>query len=657
MADADYITVGFLKSIMREADEHPSRINYLRQLKRGSKYYSATDEWWVPMDGIDDENISGDEIPSRENVIYDTVNEANSILLKNDPIVRHHPIGHPELSEFTDDMDKILLAGWRRASTRHVLRSMHKEACICGLSIAKVGWNPANKRDNPDGEVMVVKIAPAYIRLDPYASNDHRGEDCRYFVHTTRQTPEAIVAKYGKDGVKALDLPPMRGSLPSSFSKLTEKVKKAIAGMVQGEKTGGERVDRRVMVHEFWLSPMTDTESELSIGQTIDEKVYPYGVVATLINEEIVRIMPNPFAKKRSVMMGEGTYAQRVSSLVGHKTHPFVMMYWSREQDAAGQNSVYECKGMVQQQAPLQFDVNRLGLNIMKNATTIANPGFDYIDDAISLPPGRITLPPGGGLPINAKYVGRIDDVIRWRNGREISSFAYDFWQRKKEAIREAGGIKGGMIGLEPKGTSHTTEGVIGGIQEASFSRMWSPSDELAAAVEGVGLRYLGLIQQYYKPGRWVDVSGQGEERFVQIQGVHLAGQFRVEVVRGTTTPLYDVDKYQRLALIKQTVDQAIATQNVDMMESARIYLVELDYPHAYQWIQLLEKKIAELQQQQQQLQQFGAMGIARSGALGGQQGTAAGGAPAEEEELNGIRALAEQAGVSEEELLAALER
>ena len=81
MADTDWITPDLINLMIREAEEHKSRRGFLSQLKRGNRYYSASEEWWVPLDGKEDEDIAGDEPYTRENIIYDTVNEGSSILL------------------------------------------------------------------------------------------------------------------------------------------------------------------------------------------------------------------------------------------------------------------------------------------------------------------------------------------------------------------------------------------------------------------------------------------------------------------------------------------------------------------------------------------------------------------------------------------------
>jgi hypothetical protein len=233
----------------------------------------------------------------------------------------------------------------------------------------------------------------------------------------------------------------------------------------------------------------------------------------------------------------------------------------------------------------------------------------------------------------------------------------------KKDAIKDAVGLKPGMVGLQPQGTSHTETEAVTTLQEASFSKMWTPTDELVACIGEVATRYLGVMQLHYKIGRYVDVSVDGATQFAQVQERHIASQFSVEVISGTTTPMFDMERTVRQAEIKVQVDQAIASGSTDLMMSTVVYLRNIRYPYVHNWIQLLLRKIEEIQQVQQRLQQLGAVGIAGrlQGGLGQGEQTAGGplalpeaGSPAGVgSDLDG---LAAELGVSAEDLMAAFQ-
>lgn len=185
MPEADWLDVELLAKMKDEVDTHPSRVAYIASLRRGLQHYKSSDQWWVPVNTLDDVDISAKHPNSRENIIRSSILEVNSVLLKNNPMAITHPF-RPEDADISDEMDKILMGAWRNAGTRYVLRSMQKESMLCGLSVGKVGWNTANKKRGADGDVQVVKTVPGDLRLDPYAPNELRGDGIRYAVHTTR---------------------------------------------------------------------------------------------------------------------------------------------------------------------------------------------------------------------------------------------------------------------------------------------------------------------------------------------------------------------------------------------------------------------------------------------------------------------------------------
>jgi len=643
----DWLDIDFLRSIDQEAESHTSYIHYMSNVHRGIRHYKSTSEWWVPTDEFDDMDISESQPTARENLIKSTVDELNSLLLKNDPVVRTHPY-QPQDATFSDDMDSILLAAWRNAKTRHHFRSMQKMSAIAGLGVCKTGWNTANKNIHPKGEVGIQFISPTDILLDPYASNAHRGLDVRYIRHTSWQTPEAIIYRYGHEGAVALNLEPEKGR-PRQWGQSIQKIRKKLIDTITGETSEGDRVDRRIPVYEYWVFPVHGRESELVTGQMVDEKEYPYGIVTTRVNDKIVRQIPNPYYQKKRMKMGEGLDTKSPTIEVGHRMHPYVLLWWNREMDENGYNGIYDCTGMVQAQIPIQHSLNSVNRNIEQHVRTTANPGMYYFEDALDIPADRIERRPGEMVPINSKFAGNrgIGDLVKDFSGQQMSPEVFAYAAEKKQMIGQIIGLKPHMVGLAPQGTSHTPAATVGTLQEASFSAMWSPNDEITAACADIAYRYLGLIQQYYAPGRIVQISEEGgTASYVEIQTNHLAAMFRLEVVSGTTTPLYDMDKDVKLAGIKQHVDAALASQSPTIMKSCLIYLDNLNSPHTYQWVQLLKQTIQEMELSQQTLAGMGGM------ALMGQQAQQSL-PPAQGEP--GLEDLAAALGTSPEELERAL--
>jgi hypothetical protein len=482
-------------------------------------------------------------------------------------------------------------------------------------------------------------------------------------LHTTRQTPESIVYRYQDAGAVALGLRSATGRKTDNIARYLKMIKEGLVAIVGQQPKKGEIVDRRVAVDELWLFPVTTRESDLAIGNVVQEKRFPYGLVATFINDVRVRLMPNPNAKRRTIGVPiSPTEMEDRNVELGHKEHPFVLLYWIREDDEEGASGIYDCEGTVKHQIPIQFTYNSLSRNTEINARTAANPGFTYISDALVIPEKRVTLGPGEGIAINPKYAQNHDNAIKFHSGRELPVFVQQLMRDKKDAIEDCAGLKPGMVGLQPQGTSHTETEAVVTLQEASFSKMWTPTDELVACIAEIATRFLGVMQQKYKVGRYVDVSVDGETQFAQVQARHIAAQFSVEVISGTTTPMFDMERTVRQAEIKLEVDKAIASGSTDLMMSTVVYLRNIRYPYVHNWIQLLLRKIEEIQQVQQRLQQIGAMGIAGrlQGGVGGAQPA---GGPLALPEAGGAAGvggtlddLAAELGVSAEDLMAAFE-
>jgi len=645
MADSfDWVDIDFLKRIDEEVEGHASFAKYMSNVLRGIRYYSSSSEWWVPINDHEDMNISEKVPTARENIIHSTVNEMVSILLKNDPVVRTHPF-HPEDSPFSDDFDSVLLAAWRNAKTRDNLHSMLKMAAIAGLGICKTGWNNANKAIS-NGEVGIKFIAPTDIYLDPYATNSNRGLDCRYIRHTSWQTPEAIIYRYGNEGAQALGVESETGR-PKKWKKNLRAIGKKIVDTVTGGEEEGHKVDRRFPVYEYWIFPVSGRESELATGSAVDEKTYPYGLVVTRVRDKIVRTMANPYFSKKTIAVGEGLDTESQTIEQGHKMHPFVLCYWNREMDASGYNGIYDCTGMVQEQIPLQHSLDSVNRDLEQHIRTTAWPGVITVEDAFDTPMDKWEGRPGQILEINAKYLGanrRIGDVIQQFSGRNMASEAWLYRNDKRQQISQITGLKPQMVGLSPQGSSHTPAATIGTIQEASYSSIWPLDREIINACWDIAYRFMGLIQQNYKQGRLVEISEEGgTTAFIEIQQRHLAGMFKLEVVSGTTTPMYDMDKETKLMAIKQQVDTAIVSQSIPILKSTLIFLDNLNIPYSYQWIQLLKQTIQEIELAQQTLQGIGGMALMEQA---GQQALPAqgGGEP-------GMEALAAQLGVSPDEI------
>jgi len=162
---------------------------------------------------------------------------------------------------------------------------------------------------------------------------------------------------------------------------------------------------------------------------------------------------------------------------------------------------------------------------------------------------------------------------------------------------------------------------------------------------------YDGLIQQKYKPGRYVAKSRNGAERYVEWTSRHITANFRREVVAGATTPLYDFDKQQRLTAMKMLVDEAMMSGDPRMIRSAIIHLENMDDPWRWDYVELLKKELEKAELMEQQTQGLGLDMMAQGQPQGLPQ---SGGEPLD---YSGIEALAEETGETAVEILMRIEQ
>lgn len=609
-ADIDWLTPELIRAMIRESEEHESRQKFLETSLLCWKYYN-TNRFWISPDGmvIADPALDS-EIPiSYENRIKQIVDNGVSILLKNNPIVRHYPQpDRPQDADIADDMDRRLYALWDEggAAIKKVLKTLLLEAEVSGMSIAKVVWNPSNKLKDDDGDVMVYKLINKDVFLDPYATNDHRARDCRYIIHRTYQLPEAIIARYGKDGEVALGLRSKRGRDKESPTSKLRKVWSQFANTAkERDRNNQTESDNRIEVYEVWINNVNDESNLLIGGEEIDERDFPYGLVATMINDEIVDIRPNPNAEKRTIKELETLNTIQMYSnkrvVVGSRTHPFVVWYWNPTADNDGFNGIYNCTGIVEALIPLQISYNSLSTNIEINARTLANPSISIIDGAIrDLPPDRITALPGAIYRVHPDFSSNIDGAIRFNVGVPMPNFVDAMRMDKRMSMQELSGIHPAMIGLEPQGTSHLPMGTLAGLQEAAYGPLTGPIKELESALYDISVLAEGLMQQHYKVGRFFEITNDGMQRYIEWQTRHITANLIRKVVAGSTTPIADIEKEQRLANITSIVEAALQSNNPMSIKNIILYLQNINNPYAYDWIQLLQTALSQLQVQQE---------------------------------------------------------
>lgn len=657
-----WVTEDLLEGLKREVDSDPSRQKYIKNAPNFQAYYRGETQI-LALEGYDIMPVDPDSATARYNKTKEAVDKLGSLFMKNEPMVRRWPY-RPEDGELADDLDAMFMNAWDETNGNFVIKRMLNEAQITGMSVGKIIWNAAGRTGDQRGAISFTKLAPESIRFDPRASNSHRGLDARYIIHTTRQRIGHIIQRFGTKAAVALGIRMPQGR-PSDqaggISRMLNMAKDALIANLSGRSSSqeGEIVDDFFDIDEVWIFPHTMYDSDLVSGDDLRNTEYPYGLVITAIENKPIRAMANPFVtKKSSKSVDEFGMPTTERTEVGHRRHPFVPLNWSAISDPQGKGKYgfYDVMGIVESIIPLQTNLNALRQNVAENARTTANPVIVANEDALAMPPENLVWTPGQVLWIKEHYIAT--DALHVLQGTSMPQYVLQMIEANVQEIEKMAGIEPGVIGLFPTGggTSHTPGITIGALQEAAFGPLWVYVAELGAALLDIAVLYDGLIQQKYKPESYLTVSAQGQQNYVQWTTRHITAHFKRRVVNGATTPLYDLEREQRVAMVREMVLGAVMSGQPVILEVAIAELQAMNFPWAYQFIQILERKLDETMQNQKMLQAVGeAQMLQGQQGQPGQQQLPAGQGDDRGVEMDVINMLAEESGMSPEEVAIAL--
>jgi len=615
---------------------NPSRISYLENAKEMRSWYRGN-RFLAPVKGVDDMEIDDRNATARRNILGETVDELGSVLLKNKPIIRRKPYlpWHVDLS---DDLDAMWLWQWLECNGQGITRSFVEDAQLTGLAALKVLWDPFVEYPGRKGVIRLQSIPEGAIYVDPYASNNQRGEDARFIIHHVRKLPEELIAKFGEPAAKALGYPTSKGrGIHSNFANQmlnmsNIELTKPLSGprvpaainypmpsslSVQTEDVPVDPLEgAKKDVYECWIFPQTMYSNDLLTGREVNYSEYKYGAVATMVDNHIIDIKPNPYFARKRLQVQDDTGQQQTKVLeVGPRRHPFVFLWWKRIADSHGNRTFYNCMSMVEWMTSIQFNYNAIRRNIAIIGRTLSNPMIAYNEDLLAMDPSKVRNIPGQLIRVQGGAT--IDQAIRLMHPSGIPADLMNLNMQDEQAIRSSGGIRPGLVGLFPQGggTSHTPAATIGTLQEAAFSPLWRYVEEIGDALVDLSSVMDGLMQQKYQVGHYVATSRHGREFWLEWSGEHSAAQFQRHVVAGATTPIYDLEKEQREAFVMQITQTAMQTEDPRQIRIAMIYLRSLyNFPWAYQYEQELQQELMRLEQMTQGLQQVGAQELQNRG-------------------------------------------
>lgn len=657
--------------LLQKSKDDPSRQKFIRNATRFRRWFRG-ESFLAPVSDFDDMEVNERNATARRNIIGEVVDEVSSLFMKNSPVIRRTPY-LPHHAHLSDGLDALWLWAWGESYGQAVFRSILEDSEISGLGIGKIFWDPRKANRHYPGMVAMRQLPAVSIYVDPDATNDHMGQDAKFIIQHVRRYPEELMARYGDDAAIALGWRSARGRKRSSWSGIismlgmtNDEVTKQLSGRpMAGNRSAWPQAgsSEKIDLYEAWIFPQQMFGAELSIGDKITEE-YRFGLVATMIRDQVIRVKSNPFAKTTRIIQTDeyGTASNR-SAFVGHGTHPFLFLPWRPISDDNGNRRFYDVMGMVEWMVSMQFNVNALRRNMAIISRTLANPTILFNEDALATPPEKIMHLPGQVYRVRGQY--RLEDSLKILQPAQMPSQVPMMIAEDMQGIRQAGGVKAGVTGLFPApggGTSHTPSETIGTLQEAAFTPLWKYVQQVGASLRHLSVLYDGLVQQFFSPGQYMGVDRRGEEIYIDWTGDHRAAQFRRIVVAGATTPLFDLERQQREAGVLEMTIQAVTSGDPRVMRAVIISLENMKFPWAYQYMQLIIEELQRTMQMSQGMQQLGEEAMKQQAQLalpagtGMQPGTVESGVPQTSAPGQaGVEDLAAELGVSSEQLIMAV--
>lgn len=643
---------------LNKSAQNPSRINFLQQGRRFRNWYDG-ESFLAPIEGIDDTKVDEQNATARRNVIGETIDETGSIFLKNNPIIIRTPY-RPDQAKLSDGLDALWLWSWGQSFGKTVFRSVMEDAQITGMGSSKIFWDPRKANRYYPGQVVMKSIPGEMLFVDPDATNDHFAQDAKFIFQKVMRYPYEIVARYGDEGAAAIGWKSAIGrdknsaSIMSMLGMSNEEATQRVDGSSNWQASSGQdSSSEKIPVYEAWIFPTQMFGSELVTGENIKE-TFRFGVVGTIVNDKVIHVKESPCAKKKKVTSTDEN--GRLTSgyqFVGHGTHPFMFMTWARRADKQGNRRFYDVRSMIEWMIPLQFNVNALRRNMAIILRSLANPVIAYNEDALATPANKIVYVPGQMIKVRGQY--HLDDAIKILTPAQMPPQVESMIATDIMGIKEAGGVKPGLIGLFPApggGTSHTAAATIGTLQESAFAPLWKYVEEVGMSLTHASRLYDGLIQQHFEVGHYLGVHKNGQDNYIQWTAEHITAQFKRTVVSGATTPLYDIEKEKRMGTILEMTISALISEDPRVMRATAIFLEDLNFPYTEQYLQLLQEELQRLEQKTQSLQEVG------MGAIGEQLALPASGTgqpgEAQNAEFEDVTSLAGELGVDPEQLVMA---
>lgn len=212
----------------------------------------------------------------------------------------------------------------------------------------------------------------------------------------------------------------------------------------------------------------------------------------------------------------------------------------------------------------------------------------------------------------------------------------------KHELIDRVSGVKGFVAGNIHKGTSHTTAEGTNLVSEADFSMMWTLIHNTESAMVGIIRQFAGLMQQFYKTGRYIAVTENGQTFEAEWGSRNISAEFTYSVISGSSTPQQDIKRVQNVTFAQQVLQPVLQNPTSDNIRLAIFALEAANLPWTGDFLDYLREKLEDTEQQERATQQTEV--LMDAAAIAPQQ-----------QSFDGINRLATELGTTPDALLAQL--
>jgi len=643
-----------LIAYLSDSSESDERQEYLRRRKHFWNLYRQK-KWYFP----DGHEYLGEGPISTENILFPTVETLVSVLFKNLPIVQLDPYKNSDY-DLIFEQNKHLMYAMGEADLQEKMRDGSRECFIAGMCTYMTGWDASKIDIYDNGDCYFKPLPPQDMFLDPMPGIKNL-QDSRFAIVRHWVPFEVLMERFGGKAGEAIGAEIKDGSGRSRFLLPTEEVTKMVRGGLQNPNTQGRDSDDSQALsdlfdpkgslyplYECWFKSRGIHESKDSDGIKKYKRNDVLPKVAYLLNGNVINgPKSNIFRKYKSLPQeidGEQVADTGTRTIpVGHGQYPFVNQIAYQVIGDNYRPSLYSVMGVIEQLESLQFDINVLSQQEIINATTIANP-MVIIDEkeVVSPKADRLKWIPGGKIVVRGTKP--LDEAVHVQNPGTVAPFATQTRARKHNLVSQISGVKDFVSGDIRVGTSHTTAEGMGLVSEASFSQLHTLIFNTDKAMEGIVKQFAGLQQLFYKVGRSINLTIDGQSTHAEWSSRNIYAEFKYSIISGTSTPLQDIERQRNVTLANEIVKGAVQEPTANTVRLAVMTLEDMKLPWTHNQLSFL-KRLLEDVEEQEALNKQAELLLAAQQFGGGGQG----------QQPDSAGMLANQLGVTPEQLIGAL--